>query len=268
MCRMPGNNGNNESNNGSNNGSNNESNNGSPQPYNEYNPEDWSYEVDDERLIIRLPDTPDIILPFDSISSDSIINTSHSTMEIYWNTYELLINVNFNQEVYFTVSIRNTAGLSIYGVIPTNTVNEWIDILSPHVVAHGGIVEDNDGPLENIVNNNSIANYPNNGQRNTRNILPANILNAISTTPIQNGNNMVNFQDEFAHGRYYTKNTFNQLQPHVYSGKKRNPYTQQNIEPGNIKRYRAKKAAPAEGGRRRKTKKRRVSKKKKTHRRR
>lgn len=118
-------------------------------------------------------------------------------------------------------------------------------------------------------NNNNLhtTQYPNNGQRTNRNV-PANATNAISTNNIENGTNMVNFHGEFGHGRFYTKNTFNKIKRHVYSGKKRNPYTQQNIESGNITRYTAKKAA--QGGRRRirKTKKRRVSKKKTQRRRR
>jgi hypothetical protein len=117
------------------------------------------------------------------------------------------------------------------------------------------------------ISTNHSTMYPNNGQRTNRNV-PANATNAVSYENIVNGANMVNFQGEFGHGRFYTKNTFNKIQPYIYSGKKRNPFTQQNIEPGNITRYTAKKAA--QGGRRRvrKTKKRRVSKKKMTRRRR
>lgn len=109
------------------------------------------------------------------------------------------------------------------------------------------------------------TNYPNNGKRVNR-IIPVNTSNAVTYTNINDGANMVNFHGEFDHGRFYTRNTFNKFQPHVYSGKKRNPFTQQNIEPGNITRYKAKK--PAAGGRRRKTMKRCVNKKKHTYRRR
>lgn len=123
--------------------------------------------------------------------------------------------------------------------------------------------------FNNNNNNNNhlpIANYPNNGRRMNR-IVPANASNTLTYANISDGTNMVNFQGEFGHGRYYRKNTFNQIQPHEYSGKKKNPFTQQNIEPGNITRYTARK--PAAGGRRRKTmKRRRVNKKKTQHRRR
>jgi hypothetical protein len=114
--------------------------------------------------------------------------------------------------------------------------------------------------------------YPNNGQRENRNI-PAGSSNIITYDDIENGANMVNFGDEFGHGRYYTRATFDQLPINYRSGKKKHPLTRALIEPGTIRRYRARvqapaPAAPAQGGRRRKTSKRRVSKKKKTHRRR
>jgi hypothetical protein len=88
--------------------------------------------------------------------------------------------------------------------------------------------------------------------------LPANATNAITYDPIVNGTNMVNFQGEFDHGRYYKRNTFAQL-PAGPNGRKRNPYTQQNIM--NTRSYRARIPQPAEGGRRRKTRRRRRSKK-------
>ena len=85
--------------------------------------------------------------------------------------------------------------------------------------------------------------------------LPANATNAITYDPIANGTNMVNFQGEFDHGRYYKRNTFAQL-PVGPNGRKRNPYTQQNIM--NTRSYRARiPPQPVEGGRRRKTRRRR-----------
>jgi hypothetical protein len=89
--------------------------------------------------------------------------------------------------------------------------------------------------------------------------LPTNATNAITYEPIVNGTNMVNFQGEFDHGRYYKRNTFAQL-PAGPNGRKRNPYTQQNIM--NTRSYRARiPPQPVEGGRRRKTRRRRRSKK-------
>jgi hypothetical protein len=80
--------------------------------------------------------------------------------------------------------------------------------------------------------------------------LPANATNAITYEPIANSTNMVNFHGEFEHGRYYKRNTFTQL-PAGPNGRKRNPYTQQNIM--NTRSYRARIPQPPEGGRRRKT---------------
>ncbi len=63
--------------------------------------------------------------------------------------------------------------------------------------------------------------------------LPVNAINAITFEPIQEGENMVNFHDEFEHGRFYTKSTYNSLHP------KKNPYTKKNIRPDNVRYYKA-----------------------------
>jgi hypothetical protein len=89
-------------------------------------------------------------------------------------------------------------------------------------------VEENNN---NYVNNNNHVNN-NNMQVNpivpqNRN-LPVNATNAITYAPIANGAEMVNFQEEFGHGRYYTQETYNQL-PLGPNGRKKNPYTQANI---------------------------------------
>lgn len=88
----------------------------------------------------------------------------------------------------------------------------------------------------------------------TRNI-PKNATNAISFEPIENNTNMINFHDEFSHGRYYTKNTFNKLA--LKNGKKENPYTKQKINASNAKKY---KSHLVGGG---KTRKRHITKKSK-----
>jgi hypothetical protein len=55
-------------------------------------------------------------------------------------------------------------------------------------------------------------------------ILPQNATDIITFAPITDGIQMVNFHDEFAHGRYYTKETFDRLpEP------KKNPHTRRNI---------------------------------------
>lgn len=58
--------------------------------------------------------------------------------------------------------------------------------------------------------------------------IPANATNAITYAPITDGNQMVNFQGEFDHGRYYKQSTYDQLHPGP-AGRKRNPFTQANI---------------------------------------
>ncbi len=83
------------------------------------------------------------------------------------------------------------------------------------------------------------------------NPLPRNAKNAITMDPIEEGQTMVNFHGEFDQGRYYTKNTYNSINP------KRNPYTRQNILPKNVIHYRA----HLQGGKHRKRTYRKASKK-------
>lgn len=78
------------------------------------------------------------------------------------------------------------------------------------------------------------SNIQNVGSRN----VPANATNVVSLQNIENGTNMVNFHDEFDHGRYYTKNTFDRLNIKAH-GKKENPSTRQPIKPTNVKKYKA-----------------------------
>lgn len=86
-------------------------------------------------------------------------------------------------------------------------------------------------------NNNGLL--PNNGHR----YIPAGAENTIMSDEIEDGDLMVNFQDEFGHSRYYKKSTYNSLNP---GGQKRNPYTQQPIV--NARTYTAVVGPPVEGG--------------------
>ena len=62
--------------------------------------------------------------------------------------------------------------------------------------------------------------------------IPKNATNAISFEDITEGQEMVNFHDEAAHGRYYTRESYNAL-------KSRNPFTREVINPRNVKTYKA-----------------------------
>jgi ankyrin repeat protein len=79
-----------------------------------------------------------------------------------------------------------------------------------------------------------------------RKIAKNNATNILSMQNIETGTNMINFHDEFKHGRYYTKNTFNRLPiknvlvgNDEYMEAKENPTTRQAIDPVNIRRYKA-----------------------------
>lgn len=85
------------------------------------------------------------------------------------------------------------------------------------------VVEGNNN--NNHINNNNMQMNPVVPQNRN---LPANAENAITFAPIANGAEMVNFQDEFGHGRYYTQGTYNQFQVGP-NGRKKNPFTQENI---------------------------------------
>ncbi len=216
-----------------------------------------TYKVYEDALEVIIPGKPNIYINFQELNQDLSD----------WGEY--ILELTFYDYTIILVD-KNYLGINEYHITIYDDANDEEEILDediPQVIfSHIAETFENFVELDLNRNNNGvlpIANYPNNGQRAERNI-PANASNAVSYTNIVNGANMVNFHGEFGHGRFYTKNTFNQIQPHVYSGKKKNPFTQQNIEPGNIIRYTAKKAAALQGGRRRvrKTKKRRVSKKK------
>jgi hypothetical protein len=98
----------------------------------------------------------------------------------------------------------------------------------------------NQGFVANIINNNNNNNIPvqNIGSR----FLPVNAENTITGNSVADGNLMVNFQNEFQHGRLYKRSTYNALQ------QKKNPYTSAPITA--LKQYTAVIGAPPlEGGR-------------------
>jgi len=66
--------------------------------------------------------------------------------------------------------------------------------------------------------------------------LPSNAENEITKNHIKPGTNMVNFHEEYEHGRYYTKNTFDK-----FANPKRNPMTRELIKKTRI--YKAKEKA-------------------------
>lgn len=92
-------------------------------------------------------------------------------------------------------------------------------------------------------------------------IVPENATEVVTLDSIKNNEIMANFHNEFRHGRYYTKQTYNSLKPNAATGKKLNPSTRKVIEPGNVVFYKKKKVEPAKKNRRnqRKTRKNRRS---------
>ncbi len=67
-------------------------------------------------------------------------------------------------------------------------------------------------------------------------ILPASASNAIVFNKIQEGNNMIDFHDEYKYGRYYKQSTYNDyIKP-----TRENPFTRKSLSSKNIQRYKAK----------------------------
>jgi hypothetical protein len=108
---------------------------------------------------------------------------------------------------------------------------------------------------EDELNNNNNNNWNNNWNNNNNNgnnnnnipvqnigsrFLPVNAENTITSNAIEDGNLMVNFQNEFQHGRYYKQSTYNAMQ------QKKNPYTQAPITA--LKQYTAVIGAPPLAG--------------------
>ena len=111
------------------------------------------------------------------------------------------------------------------------------------------------GNQANFFNNNNGIPVENIGTR----FLPMNTENTIMGNAIVDGDEMVNFQDEFSHGRYYKRSTYNAMNP------KRNPYN-----PGApitaLRQYRAIIGGPPlEGGRKAGSRKARSKKTSKAH---
>jgi hypothetical protein len=154
------------------------------------------------------------------------------------------ISILYNQEY--------TALSSVF--IDDETNEELINTL----ITLGRAVRDG-APLPEAQNGNLGNNNSNqNAILETRN-LPVNAINTITYEPIANSTEMVNFHNEFGHGRYYTRETYNQM-PIGPNGRKRNPYTQQNIT--EIRSYTGRIPAAAVGGRKQKTRSKRRSSRK------
>jgi hypothetical protein len=88
-----------------------------------------------------------------------------------------------------------------------------------------------------LMNFNSTMGMPTNVRT-----VPAGSRNAVMLNAIQDGNSMVNFQNEYSRGRYYKKSTYNQLpEP------KQNPFSRERIVAKT--QYKARVPAAARGGR-------------------
>ena len=88
-----------------------------------------------------------------------------------------------------------------------------------------------------LMNFNSTMGMPTNVRT-----VPAGSRNAVMLNTIQDGNSMVNFQNEYSRGRYYTKSTYDQLpEP------KQNPFSREHIVAKT--QYKARVPAASRGGR-------------------
>ena len=184
------------------------------------------------------------------------------------NTPEL--NAFFNNEVVrrkvlILINSMNNWNRCHYLGLNPNESEEWTERilddaanLKDEYVTHGfdemiylDCGNDNNNSNSNANSNdelnlgNNAGPLPNAGTR----FLAAGAENTIMGDEIEDGDLMVNFQDEFGHSRYYKKSTYNSLQAGP-DGQKRNPYTQQPIV--NARTYTAVLGPPVEGGKRRK----------------
>ena len=89
--------------------------------------------------------------------------------------------------------------------------------------------------------------------------IPEGSSNTITYNDIENGRELINFQGEYDHNRYYTKNTFNTLAKNN-QGLKTNPYTKEKIRNNaTLRKYKARvskvNSVPVTNKRNRKTRK-------------
>jgi hypothetical protein len=185
------------------------------------------------------PDFEDISVLYNA-STGFYEGECYAEMDMNTKDIELLIEMlvdpdnNGNYPVVINASTRNSASyIQAYG--DENIANNNYDRKDVYLIA---------GKIQSI----KITPVESNIAVGEMRRIASNATNAITYNTIKEGNRMVNFNNEFKQGRYYKKNTYNNLV--TVSGKKLNPFTRKQINAPE--HY----VATFTGGRKRKTKRR------------
>lgn len=148
------------------------------------------------------------------------IAADEENLEIVKLLVENGANVNL-QNIYGETPYYLTHNDDIRDYLIANGANPYIQ---PHTAMYINTIYNTNNPNMRFNNNN--LNYR---------VVPT--TETAIMTNIRQGQNMVNFHNEYKYGRYYTRNNYNKFVK--VNNKKMNPHTRRPIEPSNLQYYRA-----------------------------
>jgi hypothetical protein len=154
-------------------------------------------------------------------------NNRNSTRRINRNSNPILVSQYSN--MFSPNNIRNYLENRNRNSNNENAINNLNNRLNNNGVFNSVISQSS----ENTSNNEGVYNLSN----NLKNLPYKNVKlkETVLLSNIQDGDEMVNFHNEYNFNRYYKRNEFNQLP----GNRKKNPFTRKTIKPSNIKRYKA-----------------------------
>lgn len=131
------------------------------------------------------------------------------------------------------VNLENIYGETPYYLTHNNDIRAYLvaNGANPSIQPHTSLYINT---INNTTNNTTNTNMLLNNYLNYR-VVPT--TETAIMTNIRQGQNMVNFHNEYKYGRHYTRNNYNKFVK--VDNKKINPYTRRPIEPSNIQYYRA-----------------------------
>jgi hypothetical protein len=198
----------------------------------------------------------------DVMITDTTIDLTYSGIELRIPVDELTdiqgedgdYQIVFNDDFYFSVQLDEYNNSGVLKLISENYEKPFTTLYTTYDVANKLLylcrtkLAERALPTQEQLNtytgsNGALMNYNSNiGSSNNIRTVPDGARNAVMLNAIQDGNSMVNFQNEYSRGRYYKKSTYDQLpEP------KQNPFSR---EPITAKaQYKARVPVAARGGR-------------------
>jgi hypothetical protein len=193
---------------------------------------------------------------------DTTIELTYSGMELTIPVDELTdiqeedgdYQIVFNDDFYFNFKLDDFNNSGVVKLMSENYDKPFTTLYTTYDVANkllylcrtklAGIAVPTQEQLNVYAGSNGeLMNFNRNmGMPTNVRTVPAGSRNAVMLNTIQDGNRMVNFQNEYSRGRYYKKSTYNQLpEP------KQNPFSRERIVAKT--QYKARVPAVPRGGR-------------------